>query len=98
MTSREELRTKAILTLAAANFDYQKPAHARAFSDMPATIRLMLVEKMGAAFDALGDAGFHVLGPEVTEEMGRANGELPHNVGTGGRFVAMARAGDLTKK
>jgi hypothetical protein len=96
--TRDELRAKAIFTLAAANFDYQKPAHARAFSELPAAIRLMLVEKMTAAFDALGAAGFHVLGPEVTEEMSRANGELPHNVGTGGRFVAMARTGDLTRK
>ena len=96
--SREELRAKAILTLTAANFDYQKPAHARAFSELPAAIRLMLIEKMTAAFDALGVPGFKVLGPEVTDEMERAAIELPHNSLRSARFYAMLEAGDLTRK
>ena len=96
--TRDELRAKAIVTLAAANFDYQKPAHARAFSELPAAIRLMLVEKMTAAFDALGAAGFHVLGPEITDDIWRANNMLPHNASKTERFLAMVAAGDLTRK
>jgi len=96
--TREELRAKAILTLAAANFDYQKPAHARAFSELPTTIRIMLIEKMEAAFDALGKTGFKVVGPDITDEMMRANRELMHNSPIKERFFAILDAGDLTRK
>jgi len=96
--SHAELRAKAILTLTAANFDYQKPAHARAFSAMPAAIRLMLVEKMEAAFDAVGAAGFKVTWSIVTDEMARANSELPHNTSQEKRFLTMLMAADLTRK
>jgi len=50
------------------------------------------------ALDALGEAGFHVLGPQVSDEMMRAANELPHNTLRSGRFYAMVAAGDLTKK
>jgi len=96
--TRAELRDQAIRILAGTNFDYQKPAHARAFSELPATIRLMLIEKMTAAFDAAGAAGFKVVGPEATDEMERAANELPHNSLRSARFYAMLDAGDLTRK
>lgn len=96
--SHAELRAKAILTLVAANFDYQKPAHARGFIELPATIRLMLVEKMEAAFDALGKAGFRVSSLDFMEDMERTNSELPHNTPTWQRLLAMLAAGDLTRK
>ena len=97
--TRDELRAKAILTLAAANFDYQKPAHARAFSELPATIRLMLIEKMTAAFDQLGGAWFNVIGPNAVDDFARgANSELPHNTSLRDRFIAMLDASDLTRK
>ena len=57
--------------------------------------RLREAEK---ALDALGAAGFHVLGPEVTDEIWRANNMLPHNVSKTERFLAMVSAGDLTRK
>ena len=97
--TRDELRVKAILTLAAANFDYQKPAHARAFSELPAAIRLMLIDKMSAAFDQLGEAWFSVIGPNAVDDFAqRANSELPHNTSLRDRFIAMLEAGDLTRK
>lgn len=96
--TREELRTKAIWTLASKNFDFQKPEHARSFAQMPLFIRELLIEKMTVAFDALSPAGFRVFGPEMTDEMLRADAELPHNSSRADRFFAMIEAGDLTRK
>jgi hypothetical protein len=50
-----------------------------------------------ACLEALGAAGFHVIGPDITDDMARANGELPHNTTFSKRFLAMVAAGDLTK-
>jgi len=95
--TREELRTKAIWTLASTNFDFQKPANARSFAQMPTFIRELLIEKMTVAFGALGEAGFPVLG-DITSEMMQANSELPHNSSLATRFKTMLEAGDLTRK
>lgn len=50
-----------------------------------------------AALAGLGAAGFKVLGPEITDDMWRANNMLPHNTPFKERFPAMVIAGDLTK-
>jgi len=58
--------------------------------------RLREAEK---ALDALGAAGFPVLGPEVTEEMEDAAFRLlSQDPSDKTKFLAMVHAGDLTRK
>jgi hypothetical protein len=57
-----------------------------------------LDELLDAALEALGAAGFTVLGPEFTDDMVRANAELPHNTSQKERFLAMVAASDLARK
>lgn len=55
---------------------------------------LPLAEK---CLHALGAAGLTVVGPDITDEMIRANQELPHNSPIKERFFAILAAGDLTR-
>jgi hypothetical protein len=82
MTNREELKAKAIEVM---------------MDGADAQPRDFWRAHFAAAFDALGAAGFSIIGPDITDEMVRANGALPHNTPFGKRFLAMVAAADLTK-
>jgi len=86
--TREEFRTKALDVMEGA---YEDALHAGG------TVR----DTVTAALDALGAAGFKVVGPEVTREMLDAShmrGGYAALFESMALFEAMALAGDLARK
>lgn len=92
MTS-EELRDDAICKVAHAIMRYD---HDDAYVD-GVTFRKYLYMAT-RAFDALGEAGFPVLGPEVTKEMRAASNTWEYTYIPDDAFMAIVHAGDLTRK
>jgi len=84
--TREELRAKAI--------EVMEDAYEDALHSDNSTVR----DTVTAAIDGLGLAGFRVLGPEVTKEMRATRDTWDYTYIPDDAFMAMVRAGDLTRK
>lgn len=98
--TRDELRDQAIEIMAKAFADRRRYV----WEDMAPWLQKITRAELECVLEALGDAGFKVIGP-TTDDMHRAAKELREKDKAGGRptpwgaiFNVMAVVGDLTKK
>jgi len=85
--TREEQRAKALYEMRIGYWHrYDKPGGCNDIGEL-----------MEAVLDALGATGFHVIGPEVTDEILDAADGIPIS-DHAAVFLSMAAAADLTRK